>query len=248
MRNEDRMTPEESAEFLRAYAETGDTALRNKVIESHLYIARLIARRFSGRGVETDDLFQIASLSLLKAAERFEAGRGIQFASFATPIMVGEVKNYFRDKSRLIRPPRRSAEIASRIAAAQEKLTQRLARSPRVEEIARETGLSEDDVLEVLEQQSSAPVSLDADLETEENSLLDLLGSEDNGYSSFETRDTIQRALASLPPAEATVIRLRFFENLSQREIAEKTGTSQMSISRTEKRALEHLHSILNTD
>lgn len=125
--------------LLREYATTGNTAIRDRVVEAHLYIASIIARRFSGRGVEYDDLFQVASLSLLKSIERFDPERGVKFASFVTPTMVGEVKNYFRDRSRLIRLPRRGSELVRALETAKDALQLELQRQPTAEELAERT-------------------------------------------------------------------------------------------------------------
>lgn len=239
----ERLTSRETAELMRRYLETGDCAARNRVVEAHLYIARIIARRFSGRGVDADDLFQVASLALVKAAERFDPSRGAQFSTYVTPVMVGEVRNYFRDKSQLIRPPRRAGELARIVERASETLTQRLCRSPRVDEIAREASLTEDEVLEGLEAASLKPVSLDAQIAQEdgEASIADALGFDDPAYADMELRDTVARAMRELPEREREVLRMRFYGGLSQRETAEKLGISQMSVSRAERGALEKM-------
>ena len=215
-----------------------------------MYIAEIIARKFSGRGVDYDDLYQVASLALFKAIGRYDPERGIQLSSFVTPGMVGEVKNYFRDKSRTIRPPRRSAELIRLVDQAREQLTQKLERSPRVDEIAEHAGLTEDEVLEGLEAASMQPVSLDQQTaEDEDNLTLNrAIGTEEKGFSEFENADLLQRGMQALSDKQREVIRLRFFENLSQREVAERTGVSQMSVSRTERSALEQLRRAVLSD
>ena len=239
----ERLSPQETAELMRRYVETGDWAARNRVVEAHLYIAQIIARRFSGRGVDTDDLFQAASLALVKAAERFDPSHGAQFSTYVTPVMVGEVRNYFRDKSRLIRPPRRAGELARIVERASEALTQKLCRSPRVDEIAREASLTEDEVLEGLEAAALQPVSLDAQIAQEdgEASIADALGFNDPAYADVELRDAMARAMRGLPDREREVLRMRFYDGLSQRETAEKLGISQMTVSRAERGALEKM-------
>lgn len=250
MRKTRKLSPVELSELLRAYHETRKLELRDRIIEAHLYIAEIIARKFSGRGVDSDDLFQVAALALTKAVERYDPERGIQFASYATPGMVGEVKNYFRDKSRLIRPPRRASELARIVDVANEKLTQELGRSPRVQEIAAYTELSEDEVLEALELSHLQPVSLNTqtDSEDEEMNLQSLLGEEDRGFREVEDKDRLSRAMNALSPAQREVISLRFFENLSQREAALRMGVSQMTVSRHERSALEALRSKLGQE
>ena len=248
MRTNHRLSPEEIAGHLRRYAETGDTAHRDRAVEGCLYIAEIVARKFSGRGVDYDDLFQVAALALTRAAERFDIDRGIQFPTFATPNMVGEVKNYFRDKSRLIRTPRRGAELMRLVEAAREELTQALGRSPRVDELAERAGLSEDDVLEMLEMASLQPVSLDAAPQEGERDVAETLGAEEQGFLDFENADLLRRSMDKLTDKQRGVIELRFFENLSQREAAQRLGVSQMSVSRAERSALEAMRREMEPD
>lgn len=243
MRTNIKLPPDETQRLLGLYAQTGDAKYRDRVVEAHLYIAQIIARRFSGRGVDYDDLFQVAALALTKALERYNPDRGIQFASFVTPAMVGEVKNYFRDRSRAIRPPRRATELARMVETARDELIQRLGRAPRVDELAVEAGLTEDEVLEGLEAACVQPVSLDQQTEGEdaETALSGVLGAEEKGFADFETADLLRRSMDALTPQQREVIRLRYFENLSQREVALRTGVSQMTVSRTERGALERM-------
>lgn len=243
MRTNRKLPPEEIERLLTLYIQTHRADYRDRIVEAHLYIAEIIARKFSGRGVDYDDLFQVAALALTKAIERFDPERGVKFASFVTPGMVGEVKNYFRDKSRLIRPPRRSGELARIVEAAREKLTQELHRAPRVDEIAEYADLTEDEVLEGMEAGASQPVSLDMQTsdEDEELKLSSVLGTEDQGFASFENADLLRRSMAKLTDQQKEIIYLRFFENLSQREVAQKIGISQMTVSRAERGALEKM-------
>ena len=226
---------------MRLYAETRKPEYRDRAVEGHLYIAEIIARRFSGRGVDYDDLFQVAALALVRAAERFNPDRGVQFNSFVTPSMVGEVKNYFRDKYRLIRTSRRSGELLRLVESAREALTQSLGRAPRADEIAGHTGLTEDDVLEALESSLAQPVSLDAPPPEGERSIAETLGAEEQGFLKFENDDLLRRSMESLTQRQREVIELRFFENLPQREVAQRLGVSQMSVSRTERSAIAQL-------
>ena len=250
MRRNQRLTGEEIERLLALWNQTRQPEVRDRLVEAHLYIAEIIARKFSGRGVDYDDLYQVASLALFKAIGRYDPARGIQLSSFVTPGMVGEVKNYFRDKSRTIRPPRRSTELIRLVDQAREQLTQQLQRSPRVDEIAEHANLTEDEVLEGLEAASMQPVSLDQQsMEDEENlTLTHAIGAEEKGFSEFENADLLQRGMLSLNDKQREVIRLRFFENLSQREVAERTGVSQMSVSRTERSALEQLRRAVLSD
>lgn len=250
MRNMQRLPGDEIKRLLRLWNETHLPEYRDRLVEAHLYIAEIIARKFSGRGVDYDDLYQVASLALFKAIGRYDPERGIQLSSFVTPGMVGEVKNYFRDKSRTIRPPRRSTELIRLVESARQELTQQLSRSPRVDEIAGHANLTEDEVLEGLEAASMQPVSLDQQTvdEDEDLTLRQAIGTEEKGYSEFENADLLRRSMDQLTPKQQEVIQLRFFENLSQREVAQRTGVSQMSVSRTERSALERLRQLVTSD
>ena len=242
MANYQQSPPGEAERLLAEYAERPTQALRDRLVEMHLYIAAIIARKFSGRGVDYDDLYQVASLALVKALERYDPARGIRFASFATPNMVGEVKNYFRDKSRAIRAPRRGAELARMIERATGELAQKLGRMPRADELADALDVPEDAVLEALELAASTIVPLDGAAEDEEGaSLAAFLGIEEAGYSEFERSDALKRAMDALGERQRQIVRMRYFETLSQREIARRLDVSQMTVSREERRALEQL-------
>ena len=248
MRNAAQRPPVDAEGLLREYAATGNVAIRDRVVEAHLYIASIIARRFSGRGVDYDDLYQVASLSLLKSVERYDPERGVKFASFVTPTMVGEVKNYFRDRSRLIRLPRRGGELLRAIESARDQLQMELQRQPTAEELARRSGASLEEVLEALEMRGAAsPVSLDAmPVEDDESAPLSaFLGREDAGFAEFEKSDMLNRAISSLDERQRKVIRMRFFENKGQREGAQAIGVSQITVSRVERQALSRLREAL---
>ena len=242
MRNASRAAPSTVERLLEEYTLRPTPQIREKLVELHLYIAEIIARRLSGRGVDYDDLYQVAALALFKAVDRYDPSRGIKFASFVTPTMVGEVKNYFRDKSRTIRLPRRGVALMREIDQAKERLAQQLDRMPRSDELAEALGLPEADILEALETGGAASVvSLDAAPDGDEDtaSLDSFLGMEDAGYSRFERSDAIERAMAALNARQRQIIHMRYFESKSQREIAMAMNVSQMTISREERRALE---------
>ena len=233
--------PTQTDQLLRRYVDTRDAALRERIVEDNLYIAQIIAKRFSGRGVEYDDLYQVASLALLKAIERFNGDKGVRFVSYAAPTLVGEVKNYFRDKSRLISLPRRGAELMARTRDACDALHKALGRMPTPVELAHHLDESLDAVLEALEMRGAlAPFSLDTAPNGEEESPLSAyLGQEEEGFAAFERRDQVARLLARLEPTERQLIEDRYFGGMSQREAAQRAGVSQMTISRMEKRILD---------
>lgn len=230
--------------LLAQYALSRAPDVRDAIVAAYLYIAEIVARKFSGRGVEYDDLYQVAALALVKGIDRFDADKGIKFASFITPTMVGEVKNYFRDRSRIIRLPRRSAQLAKDLREAKSRLEQQLGRSPKVSELAEAMGLSEADVLEAMELGNAmTPASLDAQVadEDSETSLSHFLGFDDPGYSDFERNDMLERAMSALDARQRAVIIARFYEGLSQRDVAAQLDISQMTVSRIERSALEKL-------
>lgn len=230
--------------LLAQYAQSRAPDLRDAIVEAYLYIAEIVARKFSGRGVDYDDLYQVAALALVKGVDRFDVDKGVKFASFITPTMVGEVRNYFRDRSRTIRLPRRSAQMARELREAKARLEQQLGRSPRVDELAETMGISEADVLEALELGNAmTPASLDAQVteEDSETSLSSFLGFSDPGYSDFEQNDMLKRAMSALDDRQRTVIAARFFEGRSQREVAAQLDISQMTVSRIERQALKCL-------
>lgn len=231
--------------LLRQYQLSGDMALRETLVRMHLYIAGIVARRFTGRGVDYEDLYQVASLALVKAIERFEPDKGVKFVSYATPTMVGEVKNYFRDKARPISVPRRGAELIARIQKAMARLQMDLMRNPTPVELAEELDVSLEMVLEALEMQGAmSPASLDtAPAGEDESPISAFLGVEEKGFALFEQSDQVKRLLEKLPRQQRDVLTMRYFGGKSQREIAQFMDVSQMTISRLERKALETLKS-----
>lgn len=240
---------DETERLFEKYQTERSVDLRNQITERYLYAASIVARRFSGRGVEYDDLFQVASMALMKSVERFDPSKGVKFISYATPTMSGEVKNYFRDRSKLIKLPRRGLEMKSLIEKAKESLEQELLRSPTVDELAERSGCSPEDVLEAYELGAvSVPMSLDATLEDEDANLYTVLGFHDPELQHLETEISLTPLIAALSDAERMVIRGRFFEGLSQRDLAKKMNVSQMSVSRMERRALEIMRSAMQSE
>lgn len=221
------------------YIHSRDPDLRDEVVRAYLPAARSVARKFAGRGVDEDDLFQVASLAMVKALDRFDPEKGVKFASYVIPSMVGEVRNYFRDSARLIRLPRRGVQLAAQVNRARGELEQALGRSPRADEIADRLNVRLEDVLEALEIYNHRTISLDS--EDEETPIENFVGAEDAALEAFETSEQLAGAMSALSERERSVIRMRFFENLSQRQIAEKMNLSQMTVSRVERQALDAL-------
>lgn len=228
-----------------AYAKEHDPALREQLVAAHLGLAEYLARRFANRGEPLDDLVQVASLGLIKAVDRFDPGRGAEFSTYATHTIVGELKRHFRDKGWSIRAPRRMQELYLRLGKVVATLSQELGRSPTIGELARELNVSEEEVLEALEAgQAYRSASLDAPAGTEEGETLGArLGDEDPSLEDAERRATLSPLLARLAPRERLIVQLRFFQGLTQSEIAEHLGISQMHVSRLLARSVTELRS-----
>lgn len=238
----------------RAYRDTGKRSIRNELIEAHRGLAMTIAADYSGRGVEDDDLRQIALLGILKAVERYDPERGIPFGAFASRTVNGEIKRWFRDRTWTVRPPRSAQERHLELRRATEELTQRLGRAPTVKELGKELELSEDEVLEAMEASAAyRGASLDAPRSSgtsdgEGRTLAESLGSGETGYGRSEAGVLVAELLETLPEREATILRLRFYEEMTQSEIAEKVGISQMHVSRLLRRTLLQLRERVGED
>jgi RNA polymerase sigma-B factor len=231
-------------EKFNEYRRTGDRALRNELVEEHMRLAEFLARRFAHRGEQPDDLRQVALVGLLKAVERFEPDRGLQFASFATPTITGELKRYFRDRGWAVRVPRRVQELHLELDRTVNELSQELGRPPTPAEIAQRAGVLEEDVLESMEAGSLYRLaSIDAGRADDESSPspAQRLGEVDPELVAVDDRVAVSEMLAVLPEREQRIVYLRFFEGLTQSEIAEQIGISQMHVSRLLVRSLETL-------
>jgi RNA polymerase sigma-B factor len=233
---------EETLQRFFEYRRTKDRRLRDELISDHLGLAIALARRFAGRGEAVEDLEQIATLGLLKAVERFEPERGLAFSTFATPTIAGEIKRHFRDRSWSIRVPRALQELGLRLTATVADLTNELGRSPTLPEIAESLEVDPEAVLEAMEaNRAYATHSLDAQLPGDDRSLGDTIGGDEPGMDDVERRMVVGDLLAALPEREQTILRLRFFDGLTQTEIADRVGISQMHVSRLLARSLDTL-------
>lgn len=212
-----------------------DPSARTSLVELHMPLVEYLARRFRGRGEPLDDLVQVASLGLLKAIDRFDADRGVEFSTFATPTIVGELKRYFRDKGWAIRVPRHLQEVGLQLAEAVPALAQELGRSPSLKEIGEVLGLSEEEVLEGMNAaQAYSLKSLDAPSGGGDDvgETISRLGSEDPALEHFESWATVAPLLAKLSDREREILSLRFVAGETQSRIAEQLGISQMHVSR----------------
>jgi RNA polymerase sigma-B factor len=235
----------ESNELFVCWQKHGDQHAREELVERFLPLARKLARRYTGAREPFEDLFQVASLGLVKAIDRFDTSRGTAFSSFAVPTILGELKRYFRDLGWSVHVPRGAQEQALEVEAAQQKLTARAGRAPSTQELAEYLEISVEDVVEALETAAAHhSTSLDAprdDADGESGTLADAFGGPDERYEFVDARVTIAAAARSLSERERHVLALRFIEDMTQTQIAEAIGISQMQVSRILRRALGRL-------
>jgi RNA polymerase sigma-B factor len=218
--------------------------IRDSLVELHLPLVEYLARRFRNRGEPLDDLVQVATIGLIKSIDRFDLGRGVEFSTYATPTIVGEIKRHFRDKGWAIRVPRRLQELKLSLTKATADLSQRLGRAPTVAELATYLEISEDDVLEGLESANAySAISLDApDISDDDSTAVsDSLGIVDDALEGVVYRESLKPLLERLPPREKNILMLRFFANMTQSQIAADLGISQMHVSRLLARTLAKL-------
>jgi RNA polymerase sigma-B factor len=240
--------PENVGGSFGEYADSRDGRLRNQLVEEHLGLAHQLARRFTNRGEPYDDLVQVASLALVKAVDRFDPERGVEFSTYATSTIIGELKRHFRDKGWAIRAPRRVQELYLGIRPVIETLTQELGRPPTVVEIAIGADVSEESVLEALEAgQRYRTASIDAP-DRQEGSISNRLGQIETGYAGTDDRLLLALSVADLPERERTIIKLRFIDGLTQSEIAAQVGLSQMHVSRLLASSLKLLREAFTED
>ncbi len=244
-RNSAPVSPAESDGLERfvEYRRTRSRVVRNELIETHRGFAEYLARRFTDRGEPLDDLRQVALVGLLKAVERFEPERGLSFTTFAGPTIVGELKRHFRDRTWSVRVPRRLQELSLRIERSRAELGHRLGRAPKPAEIAAALDVSEEQILEGMEAATLYRVgSLDVPASDRgEATAGDRVGMNDSELSLVEDRAVVRTVMAALPARERQIVYLRFFEGLTQAEIAERVGVSQMHVSRLLTRSLDAL-------
>lgn len=230
-------------QLFEQYTKTKDKYLKDYIIKKYLYIAEILTKKFLNRGIEYDDIYQVACIGLINAVDRFDISKGVKFSSFATPTIIGEIKRYFRDKANIIRVPRRTYEIYQKINEAKNQLLQTLGRVPKVEEIAKYLRLPEETILEVIESANASSVqSLEQSLYVDDDlELRELIGEEDEEFEKIEIKDFIEKSLNHLNEAEKKFIKQRYYNKKTQKQIAELLGVSQMYISRMEKRVLDKL-------
>jgi RNA polymerase sigma-B factor len=229
-------------ELFRGFRETGDPEVRQELIEAHLGLVEYLARRFAGRGEPLEDLVQVATIGLIKAVDRFDPDREVEFSTYATPTIAGELKRHFRDKGWAVRGPRRLQALNLQLGEIIGQLSQKLGRSPTVAEMAEGAGTTEEEVLEGLDSAHAYTLtSLDAPTGEEDLALREQIGSEDETLELLEYRTSLMPLMDQLPPRERTMLYLRFFKGMTQSEIADRLGISQMHVSRLLARTLAQL-------
>jgi len=239
--------------LLRRYHEHGDLAAREQLIEQYMSLVRSLARRYAYRGEQLEDLVQIGAIGLIKAIDRFDLNRGVELTTYATPNIIGEIKRHFRDKGWSVRVPRGLQELNVQLSRLVESLTVQLGRSPTIPELAKAAGVEEEEVLEALESgraYSSLSLSAGGGGNDEDGDLdpLESIGSEEHEYLVSEDRAVLEPGLRVLDDRERRILHLRFFEGLTQSQIAQQVGISQMHVSRLIRRSLEKIRDEIATE
>ncbi len=226
------------------YSKDKNIKIRNELVGRYLYISEILAKKYTNKGIEYDDIFQVAALGLIYAIERFDVNRGFEFSSFATPTIIGEIKKYFRDKGWSVRVPRRIQELSKKINVAKVKLQQDLQRTPKIADIADYLSCAEEQVIEAMEaSQVYTPKSLDIVYDNASDDkdiqLMDMVGENDKHFEFIENKEFIEKCIAKLNDVEEKIIRDRFFENKTQIVVAKELNVSQMTVSRMEKKIIK---------
>lgn len=242
--NMDNLKKADIRNLFREYKVNKNKDLRDLLIEKHLYIAEILAKKYANRGIDYDDIYQVASIGLIYAIDRYDIDKGFEFSSFATPTIIGEIKKHFRDKGWTIRVPRRIQELSKKINNAKITLSQELQRSPTVEDIAEYLNSTEEEILEAMEGSKvytpqSLDLTYDSNGDDKDVNLADLIGEEDVYFSKIENNDFLLRGMEKLNDMERKILIDRYFNNKTQVSIAEELNISQMTVSRVEKKVIE---------
>ena len=229
-----------SKELFKLYKADASQDIRDELFSRYMYIADILSKKYINKGIEFEDIYQVASLGLLFAVQRYDVDKGYEFSSFATPTIVGEIKKYFRDKGWTIRVPRRIQELSKKVSLARDALYRELNRVPTIADIAKNLEVTEEDVIEAMEASKVyTPRSLDVEIESNSDDrdvkLMDIIGEEDKVFESINNRDFIEYMMKKLNPMERKIIHDRFFDEKTQIMVAEELEVSQMTISRLEK-------------
>ncbi len=235
----------DNKELFKIYNEKKDKEIRDILIERHLYIVNILAKKYINKGVEFDDIYQVGSLALIYAIDRYNIDRGFEFSSFATPTIIGEIKKYFRDKVWALRVPRRVQDLSKRINEVKAILEQQNKKQPKVEEIAKYLDCTEEEILEAMEASYGyQPISLDATTNNdsdEQLSLLDKIADKQESFNNIEYKDFIDGFISTLNELEVKIFKGRFYFEKTQSALAKELDLSQMTISRLERKIIEKL-------
>lgn len=238
---------EEADGLFRKYRATHDIAIRNKLVENYMYIAEILAKKFSGRGVEYDDLLQVASEAIIVGVEKFDPDLGNRFTTYITPTVTGIIKNYFRDNSRAVRLPRRIYSVAAKVREETNEFYKMHGVKPTVKQLSEKLGFSEEVILEALE--SRAPISLDSRVrgeDGEESPLYEIIGNDEENFEDFVDSEALKTEIGKLDPTERQIVSMRFLQGKSQTEVGRELGVSQMFVSRAERKIVEKLRGALS--
>ena len=241
-----KLSKAEIKKLFEEYDDTKDPSIREILIQEHLYIAEILSKKYANRGIEYDDIFQVASIGLIYAVDRYDVNKGFEFSSFATPTIIGEIKKYFRDKGWTIRVPRRIQELSKKINDSKVHLSQELQRSPTIADIAEYLKTTEEEVLEAMEASKvytpqSLDITYDSNNDDKDINLADIIGEEDRYFSRIDNNDFIMKIMEKLSNIEKEILIDRYINKKTQVVIAKNLDISQMTVSRIEKKILEKL-------
>ncbi len=239
------MSNEQAAELFREYRKTGDIKIRNQLVENYMYVAEILAKKFAGRGVEYDDLLQVAAEALISGVEKFDPDLGNQFTTYITPTITGIIRNYFRDYSRSVRLPRKLYALSAKVKAAVNDFYTKNGVKPTVKQLSEILGEDEESIIEAME--SKTPVSLDAPVKGTdgEASMYEVIADDASSFENFEDADALRTEIKKLDENEQRVINLRFVQGKSQAEVGKILGVSQMFVSRAERKIIAKLKEAL---
>jgi len=240
-----------NSELFLEFNKARDIEIRNMIFSKYQYLAEIISKKYMNKGIEYDDIYQIASIGLIYAIERYDINRGYEFTSFATPTILGEVKKYFRDKGWAIKIPRRIQEVSKRINEVSNELQYKLGRTPNVKELSENLGYSEEEILEAMEASKlfvsqSLNVSIESSKDFKEVELAEIIKDDVNNYEIFENNEFLKKSFEFLNKVEKQIIIERFYNNKTQLDIAKKLNISQMTVSRIEKKVLEKIRTFVD--
>lgn len=242
------MTNEQATELFRTYKRTGDLKIRNELVNNYMYVAEILAKKFSGRGVEYDDLLQIASEALIASIDKFDPDMGNLFTTYVTPTITGIIRNYFRDYSRSVRIPRKLYALNTKVKGVVNDYYQQYGTKPTVNQIAEILNERVEDVIEAME--CHTPLSLDATVKNEDSDvpLYEVIEGDDSSFENFENTESLKSEIDKLTPVEKQIVSMRFAQGFSQAEVGKKLGVNQMFVSRTERKLLEKLREAFKDD